>query len=198
MPGAGLEGRVVKSHVVLRQRASVAQRQGYPNPLEEDRLVHRVAQIIPVNYWFREGIVAGQSKSTWKNGESPEKFNYYYYYYYIIRTSAAGVKIRGRDADVTAAVVHQGSDEACRSASRLITAEEDLKVGVVRARVYRGHDPRQLGQTGRGDGPPHERDVLQGRGPVQVELVRAVYGERQRERDVVVQILADTYTKIIN
>lgn len=101
------------------------------------------------------------------------------------------MEIGRRDAYVAAAVAHQAAHEAGGRASRLVAAEEDLEIGVVLGRVHRGHDPRQLRQTRRGDGPLGERDVLHHGRPVQVELVRPIYAERQRERDVVVQVLPD-------
>lgn len=63
MLGAGGEREVGESHVVPGQRARVAQRQGYPNPVEKDCLVHRVAQIIAVDHWLGERVVARQSKA---------------------------------------------------------------------------------------------------------------------------------------
>lgn len=101
------------------------------------------------------------------------------------------MEIGRRDAHVTAPVVHQRAHQARGGARRLVTAEEYLKIGIVRRGVDRGHDPRQLGQACGGDRPLHERDVLQRGRPAKVELVRLVYRERQRERHVVVQILPD-------
>lgn len=103
------------------------------------------------------------------------------------------MKIRRRDAYVTATAVHQRAELARGRASRLVTAEEDLEIGIVLARVNRGHDTRQLREPRRGDRALRKRDVLQQGRPAQIELVRSIYRERQRERDVVVQILPHSW-----
>lgn len=72
---AGLQPRVGERHVVLGQRGGVAQRQGYPDSVEEDGLVERVAQVVGVDHGLREGVVARQSKATWKRGEETRSTN---------------------------------------------------------------------------------------------------------------------------
>lgn len=84
--------------------------------------------------------------------------------------------IRGRHADAATVRVHGGSHHAGGGTSRLIAAEEQLNVRMIRSRVGRRQHRGQLRQTGRRHRSFLKGNIFRGTRPVQVVLVRLIDG----------------------
>lgn len=97
-------------------------------------------------------------------------------------TLAARLYIRRRHADAASVVQwsrrHSGSHFAGGGAGRLIAAEEQLDVGMIRSRVNRRQYSGHLRQTRRRHRSFLEGNIFRGSRPVQVVHVRLIDGPR--------------------
>ncbi|OAD54440.1 hypothetical protein WN48_07805 [Eufriesea mexicana] len=168
IPRASRQRSVAKRHIVFLQGASVAERQGYLNTLDENSRVHWVAQIISVDQGLLERIVASQPKSSWHRN----RFVYKRSHAYAARS-----------------VGHESTHFSRGGTGSLIPAEKELKIGMIASGV-RGRE-----NAGR-HGSSLEGDVLQSRRPVQLECVWHVYRPGQRERHVILKRKKGTYRDV--